>query len=77
MHEVKTTQTTVNDVRVNVDKWFKEMYDNIVKVASISGIETSVLRTRGRQTMRTNVSTNEPVVYYRQSFFIPFIDNMI
>ena len=27
--------------------------------------------------MRTNISTNDPVVYYRQSVFIPFLDNMI
>ena len=26
---------------------------------------------------RTNISTNDPVVYYRQSVFIPFLDNMI
>ena len=77
MHEVKTTQTTLNDVRVNGDKWFKEIYYNIVKIASISGTEPSVPRTCGRQTMRTNISTNNPVVYYRQSVFISFLDNMI
>ena len=27
--------------------------------------------------MRTNISINDPVVYYRQSVFIPFLDNMI
>ena len=67
----------MNDVRVNVDKRFKEIYYNMVKVASISGTEPSVPRTCGRQTMRTNISTNDPVVYYRQSVFIPFHDNMI
>ena len=77
IHEVKTTQTTLNDVRVNVDKRFKEIYYNIVKIASISGTEPSVPRTCGRQTMRTNISTNDPVVYYRQSVFISFLGNMI
>ena len=77
MHEVKTTQATLNDVRVNVDKRFKEIYDNIVKLASISGTDPSVPRTCGKQTMRINISTNDPVVYYRQSVFIPFLDNMI
>ena len=59
-----------------LDKRFKEIYDNIMKVANISDTE-SVPRTCGRQTVRTNISTNDPVVYYRQSVFIPFLDNGI
>ena len=48
-----------------------------MKVASISGTEPSVPKTCGRQTMRTSISTNDPVVYYRKSVLIPFLDNMI
>jgi len=46
-------------------------------MAKAAGIDLSMPRLCARQTMRANISSESPEIYWRRAIFIPYLDNLI
>lgn len=72
------TVTQLNRKREMCEVKFQSVFDEITSVAEIElGTQITVPRTTGRQLHRANYPTDDPVAYYRQSVYIPIVENVL
>ena len=64
-------------VRRTVDVYNAKWYLEAKNIAVSAGIQESVPRTAGRQTMRTYVEHTNPEDYYKKAILIPFLDYVL
>ena len=55
---------------------FATIYEKICGIAEELGEEIRIPRVTSRQSNRQNYPSNDPVAYYRQSIYIPIIENV-
>ena len=56
---------------------FKSLYEEITGVAEELDIQLKVSRKAIRQNNRENYPSNDPLEYFRQSIYIPLIENVL
>lgn len=82
--DLKTAQEAVRDTltllqrkRLNSEETFSSIFIEASDIAHEIGSEIKIPRVTNRQMNRPNYSTNNCEVYYRQSLYIPLLDNVI
>lgn len=73
----QNTKQELEDIRLNADKYFGEIFEQVKLLTMKMDIEIKMPRISNRQTNRCNINVNNPEVYYRVSIFIPYIDKFI
>ncbi len=68
---------SLHEIRNNVNKYSKELFENAEKLASTINVQPSIPRTCGIQRHRDNLPAADPLEYYKRSLLIPFLDHMI
>ena len=68
---------TLQDSRRDADSGFHNLFVTVTDIAAKHDIELKLPRKTGRQIHRENYPSNDPEEYYRQSVYIPYIDNML
>lgn len=76
MKQIELVKSVINDMRTNVENEFKQLFLNAQEISSKLGVEPLMPRTVGTQKYRKKYSTNSPEIYYRISFFIPYLDEL-
>ena len=76
--EINLIKEEFQSIRDNADKEFGPIYNDMNKMIKATGVEKmSILRRCSRQTLRGNIEGNDPEIYWRQTIFIPYLDNLI
>ncbi|XP_041364202.1 52 kDa repressor of the inhibitor of the protein kinase-like [Gigantopelta aegis] len=75
-HEISTVKAVYKAICDDVEVEFSRSYKQAVIMASAVSTMSSMLRTVGRQTMRSNVPAATPEEHYRQNVAIPFLSHI-
>ena len=76
-HEgTKLSITEIRNVRSNAEKEFDSIFIKVVEMANDCGTTIQIKRRCQQQTNRENYE-GEPKDFYRNSIFIPYLDNLI
>ena len=69
--------TAVEQMRINADEEFADLFGTIQIICRKLGINVCVPRRVGRQTHRDNIPAETPEYYFRSTVYIPFIDSFL
>ncbi|XP_029345792.1 uncharacterized protein LOC103308300 [Acyrthosiphon pisum] len=76
VESIELVQSVISEIRSNVEREFKEVFQFALNVANNLGVTKLMPRIVGTQNHRQNYSTNSPEVYFRISLFIPYLDEL-
>lgn len=76
MAHIELVQSVIIDMRSDVEKEFKNLFVSTQEISSNLGVLPTMPRIVGTQNHRQNYLTNSPEVYYRISFFIPYLEEL-
>lgn len=76
-YELNLTLNQLERRREKAEQYFNNLYLEICDVAEHINCKISIPRIVERQSFRENYSTNNIEDYYRQSIYIPALDNMV
>lgn len=77
LRDVLVITKVLEDHRLNADKFFNEIMNNVTKLASKVNVVISMPRTCMIQTNRVNIKAKDSEEYYKIAIFIPFLDHLI
>ena len=75
--EIGNLTSVLQDLRDNVDKYHDEWFAEVEQMCTKIGTEPSLPRPCARQTHRSNIPSQTPKDYYRQTITIPLLDHML
>lgn len=77
LNDVITVRESLESIRKDVDNHFKNIFSEVLKIASKIDVDIKIPRVCGKQNQRANVNVTNPEDYYKITIFIPFIDQII
>jgi len=63
--------------RNNIDKYHSQWFCSVEEMCAAVDIEPSMPRTCGRQIHRSNITAENPTVFYKRSITIPLLDHLL
>ena len=75
--EITTIIDVLRSVREDAETEFSKLFEDMKVMSVQAGVEITIPRRCGRQTLRNNIPSDIPEVYYRRTIFIPFLDKII
>ena len=75
--EINTVNSTLQDLRNNVEKYHNEWFADVEKMCESIGVEPSLPRLCGHQRHRSNIPTQTPSEDFRRTITIPILDHLL
>ena len=74
---VSLVRDELQSVHRNAKHKFSLLYDKMKKMSNHGGVEISMPRRCGRQTLCSNIKAKKTITYFRRAIFLPFLDSLL